>query len=1176
MKNLYKLPLIALLTFLSCSAVASTLNLSKVPLFIGSSATVPPNVMFTLDDSGSMQWELSPLRFGAYYMFPRPANMWTNVFPNYIPTFNDNRRMNFRTRSSHQRNNTIFYNPDTTYSPWANPDGSLRANANPRNAFYNEVRHVAGGLDLLVQQTQFASIWQGRAYNSSEVFQPITYYKYTGSDTAPESVFNSRSSYIRVQIGIATPASANFSYLDDAGNVAYRTRDEEIQNFANWFQYYRSRYLTALGGVGHAFAAQDDNSLRVGFATLNKGNGNIDGINTTVVRKGVRLFFGAEKANFFNALYNSTEPLSGTPLRPAVNAVGRYFKRADNKGPWSSSPGISGGGGHASCRQNYHLLMTDGAWYGGHAGVGNVDGSAGATMQNSKGGSYTYSPGAPYRDSVSNTLADHAMKFWVEDLRPDLTNNVPVNNRDEAFWQHLTHVSIGLGVKGNLNPADYPDPLTASSAPAWPLSSSFTVKDKTDDFWHASVNGRGPYLDASNVTELTTKLSALLKDIVSFGQGSASAVTVNSPQISSGSKVYQPSFTSEGWSGDLIAKTIIEQADKLVFSSKVWSAADQLLINSNRKIITYDGANGVPFRWASLSANQKLSLGSAAVLLYLRGGTPDASFRSRDSLLGDIVHSAPVYIGKPVKLYPDTWAGGAETAYSTFKTSNSARAEQIYVGANDGMLHAFNATTGEETFAYVPKGVYGQLAELKEPDYNHEYYVDEAPVVSDAFFGGSWHTVLVSGLGGGGQSIFALDVTDPSSFSSESSSSSKVLWEFTDDNLGYTFGTPSIVRLHNGEWAAVFSGGYNNTKDNDSDGSPTGDSTTGNAVLYIVNIATGALIKKFDTKVGMAEDPTGNSRPNGLAEPAVVDVDGDYISDLIYVGDLFGNVWKVDISGPKSTWGFAQGSNLTPKPFYKACAGTLCTNINSQPITSKIEVTQHASGAGYSIFFGTGKYIENFDNTSIGQVTQSFYSLWDKDEAPANFTQFNKSDLLQQKILAEVTHGGSKVRITSQELIDDTYMGWYMDLVNTQSGNTNNHGERIITKAVTYRGQVALTTMRPVLSADSCDTNSLEGATMILNASSGARFDEPVFDLNSDGTFTQLDKVTVMLDGVSITISASGIITKGSVSGSIIVSGTGAADHLITNTVNNDLSSIMVRRPASAVAGGRESWRQLQ
>lgn len=267
---------------------------------------------------------------------------------------------------------------------------------------------------------------------------------------------------------------------------------------------------------------------------------------------------------------------------------------------------------------------------------------------------------------------------------------------------------------------------------------------------------------------------------------------------------------------------------------------------------------------------------------YLRGDRSNENigynFRRRNSALGDIVDSDPQYVGAPRYRYPDNLE---VKPYSAFRTTFEDRQPMVYVGANDGMLHAFAETDGRELLAYIPNKVFSNLPLLSRNDYIHRYFVNEAPTVVDAFLPGhgaegNWRTVLVGGLGRGGQGIYALDVTDPSSFS-EANAARIVLWEFDDEDdadLGYTYGSPSIAKMHNGKWVAVFGNGYNNSE---ADGHA---STTGRAYLFIVDIETGKLIKKIDTGVGT----TGT--PNGLASPALIDTNGDFVVDYIYAGDL--------------------------------------------------------------------------------------------------------------------------------------------------------------------------------------------------------------------------------------------------------------------------------------------------
>ena len=683
-------------------------------------------------------------------------------------------------------------------------------------------------------------------------------------------------------------------------------------------------------------------------------------------------------------------------------------------------------------------------------------------------------------------------------------------------------------------------------------------------------------------------------------ESSAASVALNSGSISGGSKVFQARFDSNDWSGQLLALPIIIDASTGLPSlgSASWDAGASNIMptHGSRKVITYEGGlgkYGEEFTWLNMSTAQKLLLDNDPTLLdFLRGdqtnelaGSGTDSFRDRGSLLGDIVHSAPKFVGPPSSRYPDNWGSGApeNTApYSTFKSDKASRDELIYVGANDGMLHAFDADNGVEKFAYIPKTIFKNLKELASTTYAHQYYVDGQSTVVDVFFASdsAWHTVLVSGLGGGGQGLFAIDVTNPADFNSATSAATKVLWEFTDENasdLGYTFGQASIVRLRNGEWAAVFGNGYNNTDGDDH------VSTSGNAVIYMLNIETGAVIDYFDTESGTAQDPTNGGRPNGMSTPAVIDTDGDFIADAIYAGDLFGNLWKVDLTGNgPNQWDFtyATGSPAKPQPLFKACAGASCSSTNSQPITTQPQVVNHPNLTGYLVYFGTGKYVEIGDNTSTGQTTQTFYSVWDKLESQVDFDLTGhvpkRSNMLQQSIILETSKFNFDVRATTANIIDwATHYGWYMDLYNTGGGNTNNYGERQVSNAVARNGRVIFTTLVPL--DDICEPGGT-GWLMELNLYSGARLDFSPFDLNGDLAFTSLEYVNVGdidNDGVDDYAPVSGKKSKvGIIPTPSIVNGQGGDQEYKFTSGSSGAIEITTENPGPTY-GGRQSWRQL-
>jgi len=391
----------------------------------------------------------------------------------------------------------------------------------------------------------------------------------------------------------------------------------------------------------------------------------------------------------------------------------------------------------------------------------------------------------------------------------------------------------------------------------------------------------------------------------------------------------------------------------------------------------------------------------------------------------------------------------------------------IYVGANDGMLHAIRADSGDtasgkEIFAYIPAGVYDKLSRLTATAYDHTYYVDGPPNSGDAYWDGSWKSVLVGGLGGGGKSIYALDITDPDGFGA-----SDVLWEYSDAaDLGNTYSQPQIARLANGEWAAIFGNGYNSTSDQ--------------AFLYIVKLSDGTLLKKI---------PAGNATGNGLSTPVLYDIDSDGITDAVYAGDLLGNLWKFDLSSAtSSSWAIGNGGD----PLFAA------TNDNgtTQPITSQPAVGGHNSG-GVLVYFGTGRYLAS---TDPGDTTvQSFYAIWDKDTSGT----VDRSQLQEQTITAETTEFGFDIRETSDNTVDwaGGKRGWYMDLT-PPSGIAS--GERIVSKPLIKYDRVIFVTVLP--SSDQCTAGG-SSWIMELELMTGGRTTLSAFDFDGDGDFDSDDEL---------------------------------------------------------------------
>lgn len=624
------------------------------------------------------------------------------------------------------------------------------------------------------------------------------------------------------------------------------------------------------------------------------------------------------------------------------------------------------------------------------------------------------------------------------------------------------------------------------------------------------TNGDGVpdnYVLASQPEKLVTGLENAFADIAAR-TGASSSIAANSTSLTSTSFIYQARFLTGEWYGELLAFPISTAG---VIGSVAWNAGAKLAnpVAANRVIVTYKPStkDGAAFVWADLdTAQQNLLSGSdgatvgEARLNYIRGssaneGTGSGSFRPRPtSKLGDIVNSSPQYVGMPIGQYDDELflrVAYMKPSYGAFRTAQAARTPVVYVGANDGMLHGFNATNstsgGEEVLAYVPNEVYVNLASLTSQSYSHKYFVDGTPVVADAEINGAWKTVLLGGLNGGGKSIYALDVTDPTLFT-QANASTLVLWEFSDTDLGYTFGKPMIVKTNSaGKWAAIFGNGYNNTG-------------SGNAFLYILFIQEGIDGTwntndwvKLDTKAGSA------TTPNGIAGINAIDIDGNGTVDAVYGGDLLGNMWKFDLSNTnKNNWKVAYGTTASPAPLYVAKDDA--SPAKTQPITNRPELSFNPTNLDtVMVYFGTGKYVETTDPANTQK--QTFYAIWDKGAPVPSVTTRDSSTLVQQTFSTQ-TISGNEYRIPSNNAIDwTTHLGWYQDLPTSR--------ERHVGSPRLYRGVLVYDTFIPT--TDVCDYGGT-GYLMAVDATNGGLFSTAVFDTNGDGT---VDLTDTRVGGVS-------------------------------------------------------------
>lgn len=531
------------------------------------------------------------------------------------------------------------------------------------------------------------------------------------------------------------------------------------------------------------------------------------------------------------------------------------------------------------------------------------------------------------------------------------------------------------------------------------------------------------YFYATDPRQLEKSLRAAFAGVAG-GVGSASAVSTTSTRLAEGSRVYQALFNADDWSGELRVLTLNSQGEVVESNPRI-STDSKTFSATSRNVVTYnpESASTVDFLWANLSDGQKSQLkqgGNDTLgqnrLSWIRGDRSKESvaggMRIRQKVLGDIVNSGPVYSGNKNTRYLQL-PGEAGTRYAAY-----SKHKVVYVGANDGMLHAFDADTLDEIFAYVPLGVYSKLANLTKPDYGmggnpHQYLVDGSLTVSDYYTGSEWRTVVVGALGAGGQGVFALDVTTPGT--------PEVLFELgAAEGIGFVLGQPTVAQMKNGSWAAVFENGYEN----------------GNSKLFVVDLNNPASRKVIDTGGG-----TGLSAvallPNALGQV-----------EYAYAGDLAGNMWKFNLSSTSS-------ADWSSQKLFVAEDSTTLQPITGAPTLGRNALKNNAT----MIYFGTGKYFEAGDNASPASPRQSFYALADTGSS----SLITKASLHKKSI--SVTPDGKKRAIDGERNADangvltskvdwSTKQGWYLDFDVVD-------GERVITKPLLAFDRLIFTTFIP-------------------------------------------------------------------------------------------------------------------
>lgn len=991
--------LLALMPCVLAAAVAGAadVDLSAAPLF--TATAVKPNIMFLMDDSDSMRRNWLPDR-AVYWAYPYYYGQW----------------------STHC--NYMAYNPAYTYRPPVDANGAPLP-------------------DAALSSPQFYYVYTGKQ-------------KEMGFDFGPDGSVNVNDFYYECisQIGNA-PGDAVFKRVEVAPSSV------EAKNYANWQKYYGTRREMMKAAIKQVFSRLDAN-YRVGFSVTSDPSA-VDHTSDPWWKRwsflDVRDFDPSHKTAFFTAI-DKSDGYFDTPLRGAVSKTGQYFARKAHQQTYDPVQRscqrnfaiLATDGGWTRAGED-----PSGTRYGPYA----VDNATVLGQQDTGTG-----VARPMRDAGADqvpTLADVAAYYYKTDLRhPVLGNCIGNLGRDvckddvpgrggDAYQsggdvlktQHLTLFTLGLGLSGTIKyrpdytiarEGDFHQIVTG--AKDWPAiadpgsANDFMPLTHTDDMWHAAVNARGHHFAANDPGTVVSSLGSALDLIRASTGAGASASTSSLQPVEGENDVFLAQFTSQKWTGDLLAFKI-DPVTGDVSSTKTWSAREQLdasSVTAEGRRILYRSPTAVPgdspreFTAANLTADglaehfsgfcSKPGAGSASrpeqcgslsgaklaaaddatkLIAYLRGDqTLTDLYRARESRLGDIVNASPVFVGKPGFPYTDP-------TYVTYRSDHAGRTAVVLAAANDGMLHAFERASGRELWAYVPRFVMPDLRKLADTRYpnHHAYFVDGSPQVADIKVGGEWKTLVVGGLNGGGRGYYALDITDPGN--------PKVLWEFSDPDLGYTFGNPVVVSRASAtkDWVVVFASGYNNVSPGD-----------GRSHLFVVDAATGALQLKLATDASVAS--------SGLAKLNVwVDDETENVARRFYGGDMQGNVWRFDID-----------DQLPPAGNEAILLATLKDDKgNVQPVTTRPVLAQvKFNGRAFAVVYvGTGRYLGLKDVADTS--TQSLYAIKDELDSTGWGVLRIRADVVRQAVTVTTDASGRKGRAIDPEPVNWTSKsGWYLDL----------------------------------------------------------------------------------------------------------------------------------------------------
>lgn len=971
----------------TCMAILTAAHLAwavvaQQPL-LNKTINVKPNIALVLDTSSSMAFECVYAKHVVDAFIKENPTLSNRVGECLVDSNQSLLLTDIRNVSP--VNNLLFYDPKTTYGP-GYVGGTLQTKATVDNSSVVVVYLPVPPKDPTTYTT------------SSAITNASNYEKYEVTSTS----FKKNS--------INTTRNAN-PFGDHGGgrtDCLYTGSDpctfaQERQNIANWRKWHSSRIKAAKTGLSGAFTAQGDN-FRLAYGTI------YDSPNTMQD-------FGLKKAAFFSWL-DGLAPTNDKPLRAALDKAGKYYQDTANTGPWGSRPWSPPAGekaaDHLSCRRSYTIMMTDGFYNDGQpSDIGDEDSKLGTqyTYVPDPSKTYQYAPGNASdvrnkgksdnpdgKTGYSGTLADIALKYWATDLRDLKNDNGKGNPSDPPFWQNMTSYMVSFGALGLMTEADVTKAKAGTLSWKRPTLNQITT---IDDMRHAAHNGGGDFLTVTDAQQFTTELGNLIGSI-SGQQLSQAGVAASAVTLTTGTKKFVPYYTSDAWWGNLQMVNLTATGNNrglawqviatdangqptgvttlptpvsrniVVWVNGMTQAVDFTNININASVNSLKGTN----------TNMQMSNAvTSDIVDFLRGvrTKEGRGFRKRLAVLGDIVNGTPTFIknntAPEYEKLPSTTPG--LPAYAAYMTAKAARTEGVlFVGANDGMLHAFGEGAGtkvggREIFAYVPRSVLGKLEGLSSFAYSsaHTYTVDGPLSETDAYVttpnpttvGASigWKNLVIGTTGAGAKAVFALNVSDPLGMNNKS-----VLWEINPDpafpvlvgntatsfqELGHVLSPVQSGITASGDWVSIFGNGY--------------DSKTGQASLFVVESGSGKLIKQIST------DSTVGNGLGGVR--LVLNAKQQIIG--AYAGDLKGRLWKFDLSSTSASgWILVNGG---------AALFTAMNGSTPLPITAQPGVMERIDQAGYVpsylVSIATGKLFEATDPTATSPA-QAAFGLWDR------------------------------------------------------------------------------------------------------------------------------------------------------------------------------------------------------